>query len=343
MPLIPCRRFVPCLAALLALVLLTLAAPALLRAAPTDRELTEHQIEALWKRYWKACAERCMKVEDGFGIVPRYDRRYPSSRGIRTFDFIRENKKTIRYRFGASMWKTESLTPPPEEAEAAAESLPKIEVGQYGKIHSAEIVEVVGPEEMIVEEVWLVDADQLRDLRRDAHDSLPRDREQRDRLEQQLEFSFRERERLAEAQREMDDATIRVLGFDTKGLAEKQRWKSDRQKQGIHLAIVAEEQTESRRSRFSSRKSNRLIAVPIDWVHQRSLDEDQFLKLLESCGHDKVGFAEMAYQFHKRSPGETVERTLLQLIADREEVMEEEAEEEGRDSRGGIKRTWRKD
>ena len=135
----------------LAILLMAAALPATGEGAvtaPTAPADADKGFESLWR----ACGTRCAAFEDDFLVVPDYSPQCESSRGL--------TRGEVESRLTLVLDKDNDreITAGPEE-KRALDALPKLAPGQYGWIHSVEIVGILGPKDVLVKNIWLADAD----------------------------------------------------------------------------------------------------------------------------------------------------------------------------------------
>jgi hypothetical protein len=120
--------------------------------SPADR--------TFWQQNWKRIAMAYAVVGDDFFAFPQFDPKFPSSTHVTVDGWLAEHTTSSRVTNGGIAHNVDSA-PPREEALAAATRIPSFAPGAYGYIASAKVVEVVGPQEMIVTEVRLVDPEEV--------------------------------------------------------------------------------------------------------------------------------------------------------------------------------------
>ncbi len=110
-------------------------------------------------RLWTAgsdAAKVCAPCLDDYLIVPEYRANCGSSRGV-TLEALRKQLATEYTWPGKG--KEERHTAPADEAEVrAADALRTVEPGDYGWLHSVEVVKVDGERDMLVKNLRLADA-----------------------------------------------------------------------------------------------------------------------------------------------------------------------------------------
>jgi len=120
----------------------------------------------------------------------------------------------------------------------------------------------------------------------------------------QVSSRYRKRAELLELQRDRGfRKTLKLVGFDTRGLEPDRFWKGQNRKQerdGIQIAIVRSEQaTKARkRSRRSSRRRRKelLVAVPAERLRREKLSEEQFRQMLSQRGFDDKSFVQLVLE-----------------------------------------------
>jgi len=115
-----------------------------------------------WQIHWHTFAKK-FATDDGerYFLCPKYTYRYPSSLGMTEEQFTREHTEVERRKVSTTLIKNVTTKPTREEVVAAVNSIPDLAPGEYGHFHSAQVVEVINKNEMIVTDVWLVDARQI--------------------------------------------------------------------------------------------------------------------------------------------------------------------------------------
>jgi len=261
----------------------------------------------LWERHRRVFAQRCARIDDGFACCPAYDRRYPSSAGITVRQAHARLSETIKIH-QANMVYTKTLRMPDAEAQAMAMPIPKLAVGEYGYLVSVRIDEILGPEEMIVSEPWLIDAARVnRDYRADR--ARARQAEDEDAAEAWVERIYEQRFALVDKQKDkhFTKATIRLVGFPTAGLSPDARWLGPADK-GIQLFITGTETYGSER-----RPRTRFVAVALNKV-RFGLDEAGFIELLETRGLTPASFIELVMDRMSEHDPDTARKMVFQAL-----------------------------
>lgn len=272
--------------------------------------------ESNWRKYARYACE----IDGGYGFFPNYDRRFPSSRGITTGQAMDELKIEAEVKTGNFVRK-KVRQPPREDAEAYATALPDTRIGSYGDVASAQIVQVISRDEMIIRELWLVDRDKLRE----AFDKDMKDMERRkgEADKELLRFNYGKRIELMGLQEDSDagfDETFRLIGYDTRGLRVGERWRGPND-EGFQVGVVrwetteAEQEQESRRSR---RRSNdaRLVLTEMEGAMRQEIDGQGFKKLLADRGLSVVDFVAMVRDLRERDRANAEQRIHNALLPD---------------------------
>lgn len=277
---------------------------------PANTELNGDPIDPRVYRAWagnyRSIARYCAEDDDGFIVLPGYHRRTPSSRGFTRAQATDE--LTVRWReTTGGLSQNRMREPEPEEVQAYAYGLMSVEVGTYGYVHSFEIVEVLGPEEMLVKDIWLIDkaavrADYERDSQRARANGARNFRDQLDAL-------YEHRIALSELQDDEDDLqeTHRLIGYSTRGLRAGERWEGTG-RDGIQIGIArwempeweddAGEDGDSRRSRDDDEP--RWVLVNPQQAMRHTLDEQDMIRLLDARGYTVAEFVELMREVRER-------------------------------------------
>jgi len=123
-------------------------------------EKDPEKIARLWRLHYRLYAMRFTKIDDEYVSCATYDRRYPSSRGVTTSQLIAQATQERRVS-GGGISRVVKIEPDKDDAELAAESIMDLEPGQYGTILSAKVDAVLGPQKMVVSDIWLVDTKEI--------------------------------------------------------------------------------------------------------------------------------------------------------------------------------------
>lgn len=231
--------------------------------------------------------------EDQYIVLPNYERRNDNSHGVSA----REAEEALKISWtqdAGVLTETRSWTPPREEIEAYTKLLPSLKLGSFGYVHSVEVVEVLGPEQMLVTDLWILDADLLkRQYDRDrAAGRATGDRN----YTKVLEAAYRKRLELADLQDERAfRAAFRLVGYSTRGVQPGQRYAGPGD-EGFQVAFAnwdlppEPEEGSRRRSRPDD-----AVAVLIDPapVMRETASEQQFIELLGQKDITIAGFVEL--------------------------------------------------
>lgn len=296
-------------------------------AGPSLEEQREAaRIDRLWNRMWREAAPFYIEHDGGFVCVPGYDRRLPSSAGISFDDYREQSAWDQEYTDERGREQTRRLVKPEEEAMAAVGSIPEVAVGQYGYIHSGNIERIVDDSTLILEDIWLLDAEaaeeEKKELKADVLAGIGEDiegairnrgrNERRNRGDgilrrraaenESIDWAFEER--TAAARRQRGRAFSRyaweVVGYRTNRLAEDARWPSGRAaEEGLQLIIVEVSGTN-------------VTAVPASALG-RGLTEVQFLDCLAERGLTKAQFVEMVTEAKRASRNDYMDIVIAQL------------------------------
>lgn len=235
------------------------------------------RLRRMWEAHWYRFARRYALLDDQPILCATYDRRYPSSRGQSVQQVIETTAREVEVRIATNMTQRQRILMPRDEAEYLAHIIPALAVGQYGHIHSARVTRILGPDEMLLEDVWLIDANDLaqriaadraewsrraRAAERARQNDRPNTRNNSVDLEdpgndpnalrQAVDRRYGQRQKIADQQRERGfSAVLHVKGYDTTGLEPGKRWPLSvnqppldqtppEPSAGPHIAIVAE-------------------------------------------------------------------------------------------------------
>ncbi|MGB0767567.1 MAG: hypothetical protein ACPGYV_07630 [Phycisphaeraceae bacterium] len=302
------RSIVPCFVPLV--VMLGLLAPAAGFADEDDGELSleerreQARVERLWNLTWRDFAPHYLAYEGAFVCVPGYERGLPSSAGVSVSDYRDDTTWQQAYTDERGRDTTRKLVKPEEEAFAAVALLPKVEPGQYGYIHSGNIESIRDDKTVELEDVWLVDAEAVREEKkglkeklwgqvlediedairnRDQHKRGRRDRRQAE--NEAIDWGFEARESAIQRQRdrEFSRMTWVVEGFATERLREGARWPSENAKApGLQLVVVKVE--------------DRIVTALPAASLGKGITELEFIDLLQSKDLNKAKFVELVNQ-----------------------------------------------
>ncbi len=254
----------------------------------TDKDAFERAVRVFGKRY--------TQLDKDYFANALWDPKYPSSRGQTLDDVLEETAYKVTVA-GIGSTSGNKMAPiqvrrqiPKVEAEALSRALPRVGNGEYGYIHSAIIKSILSPDEMWVEQAWLVDEAELdkektqltKELRAKSEDGIADATE--------LTKTFERREELAKLQAESGFRKGFILkGIPTHSLATKSRYFGERrQNPGMQVVFVGSKAPDPRRpnervllaivgDKFKQGLSNEQFA---ELLTQASLTPDQFLALI---------------------------------------------------------------
>jgi len=325
--------------------------------------ISETQVRDLWRMHWPRYASLYVSVGDDFTPCAKYDRRYDSSRKLTVGKVKSATRQTRTVRIGdsaisssdsgettpirgAMMTREEISQIPTDDADAIVKSIPDLKVGEFGFIAGAKVVEVLGPLEMIVEEIKLIDETKLaQDMDKVRQDLARKSTARNDRraVDVQVDYRFQMRKRLLEAQgdREFQKVKLKIVGFDTNGFEKGMTWPGPdktRREDGIQIAIVktdpmpeTEGATRARYRRRSREIEQILVAIPASRFQFRELSEEQFKQILQQRGFDETRFVQLILEQAPKRGDDTEEWVIRALEQSKPAPAEEQNAEESRD------------
>lgn len=303
------------------------APPADAAAVDVERHVRDRRV---WPQLWRRYAALYIHFEGRYLPITRFQPACPSSRGMTVDGFIQEQTELMRVQVASNMQRTIRVAPSRDEAVAYANALPKLAVGEYGRVHVCRIEKVLGPDQMIVCDLQLIDPDQLsRDMEslyNDARKRMDDDRAARQYVDDRFAFRLQ----LLEQQRDPSfRQRIRLAGFDTSSLIEGHRWHGPADL-GIRLFIVGvgldvpptdpaqnvdADAARSDRRQFSRRRSRTervFVAIPLDRL-PAPLTEAQFLDMLSARQTSQSDFIDLVFQQTDRSTRDVEQRVIAEL------------------------------
>lgn len=268
-----------------------------------------------WRKYAALAAE----IEGGFIVIPAYDRRLDSSRGISTSQAMDQLKVEKEERTGNLVRKRVKY-PDRADAEAYSKALPELTVGSYGWIASAEVVKIIDRKQMIVKEIWLVDRPTLRaQYERDkAKSARENDGEPNREL---LNFNYAQRIKMMEQQEDRDegfDRQFRLVGYDTRGLRVGDRWKGPNS-EGVQVGVAYWEEPEpdpddKQSSRRRGKNEPQLVLTEVEGLMRTTLDEDGFKALLKERGMTVTAFVDLVRTLRENDRRNAEQRIMNALL-----------------------------
>jgi hypothetical protein len=279
---------------------------------PTDEtRLSNLQIARTWDLNWKYFGSRYVKVGDDHLPLPRWEPRFPSSLHKTVAQIQEESARMVEQPALGGMVRRVRVTMSREEATALSVTLPNRATGHYGFIHSFRIVEILGDQRMIVDEMWLLDAEDLERQMQTALRALESRGVDRRSAQSQVDEAFAERIKLARTQRERVFRRPLVIdGIATRGLEVDTRWPSrPPQAHGFQIAMLGMTTVQQERRRPVEMP----LAVPTDQLRQGGMDEAPFRDMLAARGIDVPAFARLVVG-EKRRDAEQFQRMVFEAI-----------------------------
>ncbi|MBI1336742.1 MAG: hypothetical protein GC164_07250 [Phycisphaera sp.] len=299
---------------------------------PSDTGLVGTK-RAMWQQFWPNYAARYVEFEDVYYVFPDFDARYPSSKRMTLDQYIQENTRELRITLNG-MGRTLRLVPTRDDATAGVNTLPNLTVGEYGHIHSVKVEKILGPDEALVSDLWLIDSvtidNQVRLDRLAAQQASDRAD-----IDQILENRYRERQNIAKQQ--ADSAfpgrnVMRMVGFPTRQMTEGQRWLGFKGDGDIQIAVIASQKLEELANRgnklaesikpnsrglgsysYSARRNDStpmvVVLAPLDALRNRP-KEAGFIELLKRRNLTPAEFVDLVVDTAKAG-GEDVEARVL--------------------------------
>lgn len=268
--------------------------------------------DANWRKYATLASE----VDGGFAVIPNYDRRLDSSRGINTSQAM-EQLKVEREVSTGNLVRKQVKYPDRADAEAYSKALPALTVGSYGWVASAEIVKIIDRKQMIVKELWLIDGPKVgAEYEKDKAKS---ERENGGEYNKELlNFNYAQRIKLMQQQEDKDegfDRQFRLVGYDTRGLRVGDRWKG-RNDEGFQVAVAYWEEPEPDEKESRRRRDDgpRLVLTEVEELMRKTLDEEGFKKLLQARGMTVAAFVDLVRTVRENDRRNAEERIINALL-----------------------------
>lgn len=246
------------------------------------------RVERLYQQQWRQVAKEYVALGKEFRAVLDFDPKFPSS-SKETLAAVKARMTTSRVERVGLLRKTVVTPPVPAEAEAVAMGLPTLSPGAYGYLHSVEVVEVLGEDEMVVKNFWLVDRSTLDNV----------DWDQR-----------KEREALVRRQNDWNFAgnTMRLYGHPTAGLKPGERVGiGGKTGKPLQVYIVT---TETQNNVF---KPNSPVATLTSKLLKGGIDEKQFADLLEKRNLTRTDFVNIFLESQRTSLKDAVPLTIRRI------------------------------
>ncbi|MEM6257240.1 MAG: hypothetical protein AAGI37_02870 [Planctomycetota bacterium] len=256
------------------------------------------------------------EIDGGFVVIPGYDRRLPSSRGISASQAMDLLKVEQEVRTG-NLVRKKVKYPDRADAEAYSRALPNLNVGSYGWVASAEVVKIIDREQMIVKEVWLVDLPTLRESYEKDRTKSARQNDGEPNREL-LNFNYAQRIKMKDQQEENDEGferQFRLVGYDTRGLRVGDRWKGNNS-EGFQVAVAYWEEPEPDEEESRRRRNDdpRLVLTEVESLMRNSLDEEGFKKLLGERDMTVAGFVDLVRTLRENDRRNAEERIVNALL-----------------------------
>lgn len=253
------------------------------------------RIERMYQQYWRRLGAEYVVIGNDYAPALEYDPRYSSSAKETMAEVTRRLTVTKTERVGL-IRKVTTVPPVPAEAQAVAMALPAFERGAYGYVHSAEVVEVLGPQEMVVRNVWLVDPQTLIGVRGDQ-------RSERDKLRQRQDAFNSNR------------LTMRLCGYDTTAVKVGDRIGMIGANGGkpLQIMIVQTEPQPNTPGAPGAPGTPRPVATIIEKSTMGGIDEKQFADLLAKRGITHTDFVNIFLESQRTSLRDSIANTVQRI------------------------------
>lgn len=283
----------------------------------------------IWNTEWSIYASRYTKIDDEYYACAMYEPGFPSSSHVTAHTMVQRNSQTRTIRLSNNLTRDIKISPSLSDAQAAVPALPSLDFGAYGHVHSVEVVKILGPSEMIVRQIWLIDADKLDDQIQKLKDKA-RDRssDNRSTVEAEIENNFMFRQQLVDhqsKQRDFRSQGVLLLGYDTKRVKEDERWNGP-EGEGIDIAIAGPKTIAySRSSSSRPRDLELVVALPVKNFKGR-LTRDDFLKMLATRNLTLQQFIDMSTEEKKSDSDLAVYNTIKRVEENRPKAAAAQSE-----------------
>ncbi|MCE9590615.1 MAG: hypothetical protein K8S99_08845 [Planctomycetes bacterium] len=257
-------------------------------SAGADRAEAEEvkRRERMWARYWPIFAKRFYKFGDDY-VAFDYDPKFANSRHLSSSEAIEKLTRVVETRSN-TMVTSHRISPPRAEVDAIAKALPDMRVGAYGYVHSWTVEEIIGPDEMMVSQIWLIDREQMNRERDEMH----RQTGWSDEARNEVKARFKERDELA--QRQQNDnywRRLKVVGIPTRSLVPGVRWSGPKNDAGIQVAVLG---ALRQRRNAEGYWDNRQVAVLLAAERLKAgLSEADFKAMLAKSGYTPDQFTKL--------------------------------------------------
>lgn len=281
-----------------------------------------------WDREWSLYASRYTQRDGEFYACAKYHPGFPSSLQVTPQMLMERNTRTRKLTFGGNMSRQVRTTPNLTDARLAAAALPAVTFGEFGHIHSAEIVQVTGPQEMIVRRLWLIDEDGLRE-------EIAQMRSRAGDRENEVDNLYQFRQELADHQRQEDSfrsGGVLLIGFDTARLKPGQRYRGP-DSQGLDIAITGKKTIQyTRAGSGRSRELEVTVALPTSAFTGR-ISRDEFLQMLQTRDLTLAQFIQWSMEEKKNDPDNALVQVIRRVEENKPAPQADPEEEKPRESR----------
>ena len=247
------------------------------------------RVDRLYQQHSRTIAKQYFAIGGDYAPILDYDPKFPSS-AKETLATAKARMTTTRVDRVGLITKKVTVPPISTEAEAVAMGLPSFETGAWGYIHSAEIAEIVGPEELLIKNLWLVDAESLRSV--DYREKVERDKLAR----RQGDWNF-------------GGNLMRLHGYPTAGLKIADRIGiTGKGGKPLQICILG---SEAQKNVF---KPQRPIAT-LTTKFAAGLDEKQFEDLLAKRNLTRTDFVNLFLEAQRNGAKEMIANTVQRIEA----------------------------
>ena len=274
-------------------------------ASAESEDGESRRLRAVWKRHWNDFASRYAKVGDDYFSLVRYDPKYPSSSRTNAQQFQEKYTTTIKFCAHRTNYVMREM-PSAVDAKIAAMVIPRLQIGEYGFIHSCVVERVLGPDDLIVREVWFVDQNQVRRDRQDELRNLQKAYQRNwEARREAIAIRFLVRDRLVQNQRESWRVKLRLRGYDTADIVSGTRWTGPTGK-GLQISLVDTDKDPHREGQ------QLFVAIAIARF-KRGLNEDEFKALVLERGFTIERFAQLVQTERRKNRRKAVARVIMVL------------------------------
>jgi hypothetical protein len=313
-------------AATVATVPSAISQPAATSKLPLTRDARE--LESKFKRYWYNYAKRCVNIDGKYYICQSYDPRYFSSRKLTIAKVTSAESKKVTVGTGL-IKRTKVIKPRREDVDAYVKAIPGLGAGQYGYIYSAQIIQVHGPFDVTIGDIYLGDASIVTEYnnlvtkinraiaaKQAAYYAARRNDPRRfdagyvpppldvtqfllDAAELERRFIHRKELILQQRRGGFVGVRLRLKGQPTVGMSSGARWYGARKGQGVQIAVVGKG-----------------MAIPAANLKTR-MKEAEVLQILAIAGISKQQFVDKVVASMQQFPGKPLqyEPHVFQMIS----------------------------